>query len=282
MTKHYLAISALLLAPLSADATVYLSGSTPSAGITVSAYRTGQAAGSAFEAATLGNNGSAGFGVYSGIDGYLGNPNDIREPDHAFDNDGRGGSGWSSGVNYSEDFGPDGAVDAALFNFNASVSLNSLRVGYISGDADVSVLAYTGSLISGALPAAANIAGDSFATLLSNGWSFIGNYNMGSVNTSKAINASNVYSSYWLVSAYTSISAGLNKGDTTGLDFGNDYFKLSKIEGTACAGTATGGICGNSGGGGGAGSVPEPTSLLLLAGGMLGWRMNRKTQALAA
>lgn len=278
MIKHYLAISALLLAPLSAHATVYLSGTTTTGVTSVSAFRTGQAAGSAFAAASLGSFGSAGFGVNSTID--QDSTGVVNAPDHAFDNDGRGGTGTTGGINYDQDFGPDGAVDAALFNFNASVSLNSLQVGYISGDADISVLAYTGGLISGALPASANIAGDSFATLLSNGWTFIGNYNMGSVNTSKAINAGNVYSSYWLVSAYTSISAGLNKGDTTGLDFGNDYFKLSNIVGTACASTAINGVCGN--GGGGAGSVPEPTSLLLLASGMLGWRMNRKSKALAA
>ncbi|CAD6878573.1 hypothetical protein [Methylomonas albis] len=275
MIKHYLAISALLLAPLSAHATVYLSGSTTSGITSTTAYTTGQAAGAAFGSANIGTYSSAGLGVNSTAD--LNASGVLAAPDHGFDNDGRGGTGTTSGVNYDQDFGPDGAVDAALFQFNAGVSLNSLTVGYVSGDADITVLAYIGSPSNVALPTNANVSGESFADLLSRGWAFIGSYNM-ALNTAKTINTGNVYSSYWLISAYTSV-AGTGGDNSSLLDFGNDYFKLSGISGTACATTTNGGVCG---GGGGAGSVPEPTSLLLLASGMLGWRMNRKNKALAA
>jgi hypothetical protein len=163
-----------------------------------------------------------------------------------------------------------GAIEALLFNFNSSTILNSLTIGWNNGgDADLSVLAYTGTLTNGSLPASANVAGDSIATLLANGWSFIGSYDM-ALNTAKTVNSTNVSSSYWLISAYSS-AYGSGKGDSS-VNNGNDYFKLSGLTGTA----------GSSGGGGGAGSVPEPTSLLLLASGVLGWRMNRKSQALTA
>ncbi|OQW76418.1 MAG: hypothetical protein BVN35_06490 [Proteobacteria bacterium ST_bin11] len=274
MIKHYLAVSALLLAPLSVHATAWtLSSTTPPSGIaSIKAYATAQttstSGGALFQSATLQS--YPGLGVTASNDLSNGS---TGSPDHAIDNDG--------GRNTTTDNPIDGAVDALLFQFNASTSLSSLSVNWVNGDADLSVLAYTGSLNSGALPTNADVSGESFANLLSRGWRFIGNYNM-AVNTPKTINTDNIYSSYWLVSAYTG-AAGSGKGDAAGvLDFGNDYFKLSSISGAACNGSTTGGVCGNSGGGGGVGSVPEPTSLLLLASGILGWRVNRKNHALAA
>ncbi len=274
MIKHYLAISTMLLAPLSAQATAWTLGATLPSGISsITAFSTAQTTsttgGALFQAATLQSYPGLGITATNDLDG--------GSPDHAMDNDG--------GRSTTTDNPIDGAVDAALFQFSAGTSLSSLTINwkndttYSSGDADLSVLAYTGSLNSGALPLNANVSGESFANLLSRGWTFIGNYNMGSVNTAKTINTGNVYSSYWLVSAYTSV-AGSGKGDAAGvLDFGNDYFKLSGMSGTVCTGTTTNGVCGS---GGGAGSVPEPTSLLLLASGMLGWRMNRKRHTIAA
>ncbi|WGS87562.1 exosortase-dependent surface protein XDP1 [Methylomonas sp. UP202] len=278
MTRTYLVLAAFILSPLSAHATAWnllntancLNGCTanyptysPTSGnsqafsssaagapnLTVSAFSTSSTSAtpaSTFAAATLALYSGYGLGATAASnDGTLGS-----QPDHAFDNDGSAST--------TTDYAPDGNVDAALLYFGPNgVDIDSLSVGYIYGDADISVLAYTGSLVGGALPAAAAIANHTFAQLLSAGWSFIGNYNMGSTNTAKAINSDNVSSSYWLISAYTT-SAGTGKGDSTSLlSFGNDYFKLSAVSGIVSTTT---------------GSVPEPASALLIALGLLGFR----------
>jgi hypothetical protein len=251
MNRNYLAITVLLLAPLSAHATAWSfpsSGSVvPPQGITSINAFSATTTTSTFASATWVN-----YGGNLGVTATAINEK-TTSPEHAQDN--------------------VGAIEALLFNFNSSTILNSLTIGWNNngGDADLSVLAYTGTLTNGSLPANANVGSDSIATLLANGWSFIGSYDM-ALNTAKTINSTNVSSSYWLISAYSS-AYGSGKGDSSSLlSNGNDYFKLSGLTGTA----------GSSGGGGGAGSVPEPTSLLLLASGFLGWRMNRKNQALTA
>lgn len=275
MTKPYMALVALMLSPLSAHATAWnlldttncLNGctasSSPTSGnsqafsgsptgapnVTVSAFSTSSTSASpasTFAAATLALYSGYGLGATAASgDGTLGS-----QPDHAFDNDGSASS--------STDYSPDGNVDAALLQFGTnSVDIESLSLGYRYGDADISVLAYTGALVGGALPAAAAIANHTFAQLISAGWTFIGHYNIDSINTAKAINADNVSSSYWLISAYTT-SAGSGKGDSTSLlSFGNDYFKLSAVSGIVSTTT---------------GSVPEPASALLIALGLLGFR----------
>ncbi|WP_446811924.1 exosortase-dependent surface protein XDP1 [Methylomonas sp. 2BW1-5-20] len=248
MNRNYLAITVLLLAPLSAHATAWSfpsSGSVvPPQGITSINAFSATTTTSTFASATWAN-----YGGNLGVTATAINET-TTSPEHAMDN--------------------VGAIEALLFNFNSSTILNSLTIGWNNGgDADLSVLAYTGTLTNGSLPASSNVTGDSIATLLANGWSFIGSYDM-ALNTAKTINSANVSSSYWLISAYSS-AYGSGKGDSS-VNNGNDYFKLSGLTGTA----------GSSGGGGGAGSVPEPTSMLLLASGVLGWRMNRKNQALTA
>ncbi|MDD2738696.1 MAG: PEP-CTERM sorting domain-containing protein [Methylomonas lenta] len=269
MIKNFLLIPALMLAPLSANATLSwnftgsgqnygsqhtFSGSTGAGNVIVSAFSTTgnpENGYGTFEDGTLGS-WSGGIGVQSQEDGSFGDA-----PNHAFDNDGNG-----------TDEKPAGDVDAAVFSFNQSVSLNSLSIGWHSGDADISVLAYTGN--TGSMTNPENIVGKTFTDLLSSGWEFIGNYmnvyNM--PNDTATINPSDKSSSYWLVSAYTSCANnGCNASDGY---FGNDYFKISGL-----GGNITGGGSGNTG------SVPEPSSLLLFAGGLLGWRLNRYSKAQA-
>ncbi|MDD5579706.1 MAG: PEP-CTERM sorting domain-containing protein [Methylobacter sp.] len=147
-------------------------------------------------------------------------------------------------------------VDAALFTFTGgAVTLQSLSIGWKSGDADISVLAYTGS------SAPATLIGKSFANLLTSGWSFIGNYADLAVGTAKTINTAAISSSYWLISAYTSALGSTVSGGGS-VDLGNDYFKILALSGDP---TVTN-------------NVPEPSAILLLALGLGGWRMARNHQ----
>ncbi|MGZ8185043.1 MAG: exosortase-dependent surface protein XDP1 [Methylobacter sp.] len=150
-------------------------------------------------------------------------------------------------------------IDAALFTFTGgAVTLQSLTIGWkgnrsgYSADADISVLAYTGA------GAPATLIDKSFANLLTSGWSFIGHYANLAVGTAKTINTAAVSSSYWLISAYTT-AAGSTSG-VSGLSTGDDYFKISAISGDRTVTTS---------------DVPEPTTIVLLTFGLIGWRLAR-------
>lgn len=272
MNKHNLLLILAALSPMTAHATASwnfttwnetnygsqgtFAGSSGSGNVVVSAFSTTgnpETGYGTFQTGTLGS-WSGGIGVTSAEDGAFGSA-----PNHAFDNDGN-----------SVDEKPAGDVDAAVFSFNQSVSLNSLSIGWYSGDADISVLAYTGN--SGSMTNPEDITGKTFTDLLASGWEFIGNYmnvyNM--PNDTATINPSDTSSSYWLVSAYTSCAN--NTCNANDGYFGNDYFKISGLGGNI---TTNGG-----GGNGGNNGVPEPSSLLLLVGGLLSWRLYRyaKTQ----
>jgi len=254
MTRKYLAtITALLLAPFSAHATVWtISGTssvTPAGVQSISAYSVSPTySTSTFSAATL-----AWYGSGNGLGVLSGSETSTSYPDHAVDNSGR--------------------IEAVLFRFDESTILDKLTIGWpdsgSSYDSDISVARYTGVVpTSGSLTGDADISGKSIATLLSNGWDFVGSYNtVGDV--AEDINPNNKSSSLWLISAYSS-RWGSGLGDAEN-DTNKDYFKLVSLTGTT-AGTSPGPGA----------SVPEPTSLLLLASGMLGWRLNRKNQAFAA
>lgn len=222
-------------------------GATGSPTVNASGFSTNTTAGTAFDTATLALYTGGGLGVSSINDGNIG-----VDPHHAFDN-----------LN---------GIDAGLFKFGQSVSLKSLTIGWptTNATADISVLAYTGST-----PFSGSIVGKTFDTLITSGWQFIGNYKFttGTSPVSPVLNAANVSSSYWLVGAYSSSfgnANGGNKGSTnaggTGvLDIANDYFKIS---GLAANKASTGSTP--------SATTPEPTSLFLLAIGVLGWNMTRK------
>jgi MYXO-CTERM domain-containing protein len=154
---------------------------------------------------------------------------DIQEggnPEHAFDNNQR--------------------TDAGLFKFDKSTSLKQVTFGWSQTDLDFTVLAWTGNgvpsmsnyyvtntnnnLIAGKQNMVSSVA-SSYTTNgpVNGGWKLVGNYAKGASSSSQSfdINALNVSSSYWLIMAYNSAF-----GSGTGLDMGNDTFKLFSVAGS--------------------------------------------------
>jgi hypothetical protein len=152
-------------------------------------------------------------------------------------------------------------TDAILLSFTNAVNLTSVGVGWVGGDSDFSVLAYTGS-------GEGTVSGK---TLLSNGWTVVANYANISQGSSVGVSAKNsdntlLYSSYWLVSAYAA-TYGEN-GPKFGSPFGsgNDYFKLLSVAGNNHTPNN---------------ETPEPGSIALFGAGLFGLmalRRRRQTE----
>ena len=174
-------------------------------------------------------------------------------PNHALDN---GPSTTMDANNYVNGVGN---TEAVLLNFSSSVVLSSVGIGYKFGDADISVFRYTG----GSAPSLTGVNATSVANMSSAGWQLVGNYGDLAVDTTTAyspVNAGNLGSSWWLISAYNSSYGAATSGT---VDQGNDFFKLYAVEGTKCTST-TAGVCGPGT------SVPEPGSLALASLAMVG------------
>jgi hypothetical protein len=146
-------------------------------------------------------------------------------------------------------------TDAILLTFSSAVNLTNVKVGWTGttntgSDSDLSVLAYTGTG-TGAVGGTTLTGTTTTSTLLTSGWQVIGNYGNTTDNANVAI-SSQLYSNYWLVSAYNN---AFGTGST--LNAGNDYFKLLSVAGNTQ-------------------NVPEPGSLLLLGVGLIGVIASRR------
>ncbi len=146
--------------------------------------------------------------------------------------------------------------DFILLDFSGNsqqFGLTSVDVGWTyNGDADLSVLAYTGS----GAPPVDNLNGADYTTLTTTeGWTLVKATNGSGTSPDQVIQPNGtdpiVYSSYWIVAAYDPIF-----GTTSGATDGNDYIKIAGV----------GGLFKTPDNGGG--SVPEPSTLLLMGLGL--------------
>lgn len=182
-------------------------------------------------------------------------------------------------------------IDAMLLNFSASgpVTLSSLTIGWNGTDnatgsyidSDLSVLAWTGTGAPNLLGATIGADPSDVAGLLKTGWTLVGNYaDVGKTSGNAQAISSTIYSSYWLVSAYSTAYGSTNSGaNGTSLDAGNDAFKLLALAGSGCNGGNV--ISGNACVPPTTNKTPEPGSLALMGAAMVGFMTTRRRKTKA-
>jgi hypothetical protein len=122
-------------------------------------------------------------------------------------------------------------TDAFLINFGASnFALNQISIGWFNGDADVSILRYTGA------GTPASLTSNKVATLdAAPDWDWVGDYSTLSTNPILNFNTgpNAKTGAWWLVSAYNSAYSTAPISGVFG--DGNDYFKLNGFGGELVA-----------------------------------------------
>lgn len=146
-------------------------------------------------------------------------------------------------------------IDSILLYFGgAAVTMSQVQFGWVSGDSDFSMSAYTGG-------GSTDLSSMEYADLASNGWTTIGSYyNPGTGST--AVNPTEISSSYWLISALNPDLGGTSNSNY----YGNDFFKLAGAVGVGPSTTT---------------DVPEPSTLLLLGGMLLLLAMRRRVACIS-
>ncbi|MEO8410869.1 MAG: exosortase-dependent surface protein XDP1 [Propionivibrio sp.] len=168
----------------------------------------------------------------------------------------------NEGVNPEHAIDNEQRYDMALLSFASAVRLSEMRLGWVSGDSDVTVMAYQGI-------GTPSLIGKTFGQLISLGWASVGNYSDLGTST-KSINSAGLFSSYWLVGAYNPL-ANPSGGGVTGGSTSYDYVKLASVGG--CIAGVPG--CTPPGG-----QAPEPGSLALFGIGLLGMMtLRRRTKS---
>ena len=212
-------------------------GSSGTNKVTASAWGGANATGSTgFQTAYLSPQSTSGFGLASRYE-TIG----VASPNHAVDN---------SPTNPTPDL--------VVLKFDTAVALGTVMLGWTSNDADFTLMAYTGAGTPTIL--AKN------ATNLNTGWALVENsgdndttaaganvYGAGSSLTTRSVNAGNVVSSWWLISAYSSsYGGGL-------LATSSDYFKVLSVASRDVTTT-----------------VPEPGAFTLVGIALLGLMASRR------
>ena len=195
---------------------------------------------SAWSAGSTSNFSSAAFGYYPSAGAGIGAQGEsLASPQHAIDN--------------------NGGTDAFLINFGSlNVALNQLSIGWLSGDADVSVLRYTGTQA----PSLGNFTAANLRN--AQGWDWVGDYSTLTTNPTLNFNTGSDVktASWWLVSAYNSAYSANRVGPN--LSNGDDYFKLSGFRGDIVTKTPP------------ANDVPEPGTFALFGIAILGFAAVRR------
>ena len=211
---------------------------------TVTAWSTGNNNG-VLQLADFTDNGSSGLGV-------LHDGESTDSPDHAMDN-----------INNGQ--------DAMLFDFDGkSVELTDVQIGWYGNDSDVSILAWTGDQDATAAQIETSLTLGNYDDLAANtAWDIVGNYQIhgdGSTYT-ESVNAGHVTSSYWLIGAfnnafgsnYDAYNGAYVCSDGSWCLTTNDAVKLKELSVIYTPDDLPAPST----------SVAEPSSLLLLAFGMM-------------